>query len=204
MKKVNEPIETVLYGETVIPANRLEFLQSACSKVLRETPGNILEVGVYKGGTLVALAECQKEICPEYNVYGIDTFIGHPYTDGHEVHPIGKYGDVDQTTLENYIDSKDLGEGTYLYEGKVEEIFEKIDISDISFLHVDCDLYTPIKYCIEHIAPLLKKGGMVYFDDYGHEHCPGATKAIEEFYSKDEINEVALDDGTCWSAFINV
>jgi cysteine synthase len=91
VKNVNDPIEGVSYGESVVPDNRLDYLSWKCKETLKRTPGNVLEVGVYKGGTLIALAEALKEICPEYKVYGIDTFTGHPYSDGHPVHPEGKY-----------------------------------------------------------------------------------------------------------------
>jgi len=205
MKNVNAPVETVPYGETVIPANRLEYLAQKCQETLKKTPGNVLEVGVYRGGTLIALAQVLKEVCPQFKVYGIDTFSGHPYTDGHPVHPVGKYADATKDEMEKYLRSKNLSENVELFSGKVEEIFDALDLTDISFAHIDCDLYIPVKFCAQNVPKKMKDHGVIYFDDYGHEHCPGATKAIEEVFEKDRINPVHIpEDDTCWSGYVQL
>lgn len=200
---VNTPIDSVPYGETVIPENRLKYLVWKCKETLKRTPGNILEVGTYRGGTLIALAEALKEVCPEYKVYGVDTFFGHPYTDGHPVHPEGKYADVEKKELEEYIKSKNLEKHIVLYSGKVEDILEEVELKDVSFAHIDCDLYIPVKFCAQNVPTIMKEHGIMYFDDYGHEHCPGATKAIEEVFAQHELHPVYMpEDDTCWSAYV--
>jgi O-methyltransferase len=197
-KNTNRPIDTVSYGETVIPQNRLDYLTWKCRETLERNPGNVLEVGVYKGGTLLSLAKVVKETCPQFKVYGIDTFVGHPYTDGHPVHPKGKYGDINKDELENYIELKHLEDWVTLLDGKIEEIFERLDLKNVSFVHVDCDLYIPVKYCAENVPRVMNNHGVIYFDDYDHEHCPGATKAVEEVFEKHQIHLVYIpDDDTC-------
>lgn len=164
-----------------------------------------MEVGVYKGGTLIVLAEALKEVCPEYKVYGIDTFTGHPYTDGHPVHPKGKYADVDKKGMEEYIKSKGLENQIVLYDGKVEEILDTLNLKNISFAHIDCDLYIPVKFCAENVPKITKEHGVIYFDDYGHKHCPGATKAIEEVFKTNQINSVYMpEDNTRWSGYVQL
>ncbi len=204
MKRVNEPVDIVPYGKTVIPENRLQFLSQKCREVLESVPGNVLEIGVYRGGTLIELAKQVQQVTPTFKVYGIDTFTGHPYDDNHPVHPTGKYDDVDIDELAQLFKQENLEGVIELYKGKVEEIFKSLNLKNISFVHVDCDLYIPVKFCAEFITPLINKGGMIYFDDYGHEHCPGATKAVEEVFAVDQIQEVALADGTCWSGYVQV
>lgn len=203
-KRTNEPVEVVPYGQSVIPDNRLEFLGKKCEKVLRRVPGNVLEIGVFRGGTIIRLAKSLQAASPSNKVYGIDTFSGHPYTDGHKVHPKGKYADVDVMLLLEAFKEEKVDTDISLFSGQVEYLFKSLDLENISFVHVDCDLYVPIKFCCEVIAPLINKGGMIYFDDYGHEHCPGATKAVNESFSLERIHEVSLPDGTSWSAFINL
>lgn len=201
----NQPIDTVPYGETVIPNSRLKYLQWKCKETLERNPGNVLEIGVYKGGTLLALAQAVKEVCPQFKVYGVDTFTGHPYTDKHPVHPAGKYADVDMDELEKFIRAKGYQDNVSLYEGKIEEIFAQLDLKNISFVHVDCDLYIPVKYCAENIPQVMNPHGVIYFDDYGHEHCPGATQAVEESFEKNQIHRVYIpEDDTCWSGYIQL
>ncbi len=202
---VNSPVESVPYGTTVIPENRLQYLIDKCAETLAKNPGNVLEVGVYRGGTLLALAEVVKKICPEYKVYGIDTFVGHPYSDGHAVHPVGKYADVTKDDMEEYIQKNGFAEWITLYQGKVEEILESLHLTNISFAHIDCDLYVPVKYCAENVKSIMSRPSVIYFDDYGHEHCPGATKAVEEVFEKKQIHIVHIpEDHTCWSGYIEL
>ncbi len=202
--RTNKPLESVPYGKTVIPENRLNFLAEKCRSVLEKTPGNVIEIGVYRGGTIIALAKQLRDICPEFVVFGVDTFSGHPYSDGHSVHPKGKYADVDVEKLQKTFEAEGVDTFITLYTGKIEDIFRSLQLSNISFVHVDCDLYTPVKFCAKYVTPLVNKGGIIYFDDYGHEHCPGATKAVEESFLKKQINEVSLNDGTNWSAYVEL
>lgn len=203
--RTNKPVETSSYGSSVIPLNRLRFLVSKCRETLSENPGNVLEVGVYKGGTLLALAEVLREICPQFKVYGIDTFTGHPYTDNHPVHPAGKYADIERAELERVIVARNLHPWVMLYSGKVEEIFGSLQLKEVSFAHIDCDLYIPVKYCAQNVPRVMRRQGVIYFDDYGHEHCPGATRAVEEVFDESQLREVYMpDDNTCWSCYTSV
>lgn len=199
----NSPVNTVAYLESVIPMNRLNFLEKTCRDVLKRLPGNVLEVGVYRGGSLIRLAEAVRDLCPEYRVIGIDTFMGHPYSDGHPVHPTGKYSDVDPEILKSLIAERGLSQWITLVQGRVEDIFDSLSLSDISFAHIDCDLYKPISYSARKVPLVLKKSGIIYFDDYGHEHCPGATRAVLENFERKSIEDVYLpEDGTCWSGYL--
>jgi O-methyltransferase len=204
-KNTNKSVETVPYGATVIPENRLKYLAWKCRETLKRTPGNILEIGVYKGGTLLVLAEALRDICPEYHVYGIDTFTGHPYSDGHPKHPIGKYKDVTKAGMEEYIKSKNLEKFVTLFQGRVEEILESLNLENITFAHIDCDLYIPVKFCAENMPKIMKEHGVIYFDDYGHDHCPGATKAVEEVFAIHQIRQVYMPEiDTCWSGYVQL
>lgn len=203
--RANEPVDIVAYGSSVIPSNRLDFLVRKCRETLEQSPGNVLEVGVYRGGSLLALTEVLKETCPQFKVYAIDTFAGHPYTDGHHVHPMGKYGNVEIIELEQLISAKGLTQWVNLFRGRVEEIFQGLHLNNISFAHIDCDLHTPVKYCAENVPPIMTHGGVLYFDDYGHEHCPGATTAVDGTFDKKLLHEVYMhDDHTCWSCYIEM
>jgi O-methyltransferase len=203
--RTNEPVDSCPYGKSVIPTSRLNFLVEKCKRTLQQTPGNVLEVGVYKGGTLLGLTAALREVCPQFKVFGIDTFTGHPYTDGHPIHPQGKYGDVDLDELERLIDSRNLRSWVRLYRGRVEEIFEDLQLANISFAHIDCDLYAPVKYCAEKVQGVMNRGGVLYFDDYGHEHCPGATRAVEEVFGRSRLKEVRIaEDNTCWSCYLQI
>jgi len=97
-----------------------------------------------------------------------------------------------------------LGNFIELFPGNVEDIFSSLGLSDISFAHIDCDLLLPVGFCARNVPKVMKKGGIIFFDDYGHDHCPGATQAVKEVFSSEQINVVQLDDGTQWSCWIQL
>lgn len=47
-KNVNDPIDSVSYGETVIPKNRLEYLVQKCKETLKKSPGIFWKWGCIK------------------------------------------------------------------------------------------------------------------------------------------------------------
>jgi O-methyltransferase len=198
MLSVNDPVETVDYLQSVIPSNRLAYLARICRQTLTRVPGNILEVGVYKGGSLVALAQEAKLVDPELKVWGVDTFTGHPYSDGHPVHQIGKYKDVDLATLRRALTDTGCGD-LHLVQQRIEEGIPNY-ITDLSFVHVDCDLYLPILFSALSLPFHMKPGGVIFFDDFGHGHCPGATAAVLEAVNRDPYSR--LFENACWGVYM--
>ena len=66
-------------------------------------------------------------------------------------------------------------------KGWIPERFAEIDNLKFSFVHIDVDLYQPIKDSFEFFYPRMLKGGIIVFDDYGYLSFPGAKQAIDEF-----------------------
>jgi hypothetical protein len=55
----------------------------------------------------------------------------------------------------------------------------------ISLLHLDVDLYEPTLAALKAFYPLVVKGGLVVFDEYGLVEWPGESKAVEEYFGAD-------------------
>ena len=53
-----------------------------------------------------------------------------------------------------------------------------------SLIHFDCDLYTPTCAALDYLWPLLSRGGIALFDEYGIPDWPGETTAVDEFLEK--------------------
>ena len=67
---------------------------------------------------------------------------------------------------------------------------------EISFLHLDVDLYNSYKDCLEFFFPKLKKGGIVTFDEYYKDiqtspkkgwDWRGSNVAIDEYVEKNNL-----------------
>lgn len=78
-----------------------------------------------------------------------------------------------------------------LIDGDVQETLPKFVAENpglrISLLHFDFDLYKPTKVALELLYPLVVRGGVVAFDEYGLQQWPGESQAVDEYFA--EIGE---------------
>ena len=205
--------EKVEYGHSVNEPARVRYLKERCIEVIRAFPGNVVEVGVYRGGTIIPLGQAVKEVSEaigrKLRVVGIDTFTGHPYSDStaSPFHKAGMYSNVDVDSLRNHIEDVGLADYVELVEGWAETVLDGIDFDEVSFVHVDCDLYKSVRICAQVCESRLPNHGTVFFDDYGHDHCPGATAAVREVFG-DGWPFVCMPIGngayTAWSCEISM
>ena len=65
----------------------------------------------------------------------------------------------------------------------------------IALAHVDVDIYRSVWDCCEFIYPRLQVGGAMVFDDYGFPTCPGARKAVDEFFRNKPETPIILGTG---------
>ena len=75
-----------------------------------------------------------------------------------------------------------------LIEGGIEEtlpiFLENNPGLRISLLHLDMDIYKPTKFALEKLFPLVVKGGVVVFDEYGLMPWEGESNAAEEYFKE--------------------
>ena len=78
---------------------------------------------------------------------------------------------------------KNLQEYSFIkyYKGWVPTRFDEVKDRYFSFVHIDVDLYQPIRDSIEFFYPRLTRSGIIVFDDYGYSQFPGAKKAVDEY-----------------------
>ena len=78
-------------------------------------------------------------------------------------------------------------------KGFFPESFQNYNSDKIDFLHLDVDLYNSYKNCLEFFWKYLNKGSLVLFDEYKSKSdlykWPGASKAIDEFFTKKNLNK---------------
>lgn len=72
------------------------------------------------------------------------------------------------------------------------------------FVHIDLDLYRPIKEAFGFFAPRMVRGGIIVFDDYGSLGWPGARLAVDEIAAGRRGSLARLSSGQAfWQAPIN-
>ena len=148
---------------------------------LRDVPGAILEVGVWRGGTGGLMAARAAGLGLDETVYLCDTWKGVAKTGDVDVYyRDGKHDDASPELVEELIAR--LGHANVeLLEGVFpEDTAERISDRTFRLCHCDVDVYESARGVLEWVWPRLEPGGVVVFDDYGFPACPGVTKLVDE------------------------
>jgi O-methyltransferase len=149
-----------------------EVLNDMIGMASTAPPGSFVEVGVYKGGSAVRLANVAEVQGRAIFLY--DTFEGIPYTDEEkgDKHAVGDFNDTSFEEVKSNIP----------YATVVKGIFpdSAVPMKDIAFVHVDCDQYKSIIDTVNYLTPLMVKGGIFWFDDA--PDILGARNAVTDLY----------------------
>jgi O-methyltransferase len=164
------------------------------AKQSAELPGDVAEVGVYRGGTarLLALTFAARA---KKTLHLFDTFEGMPSTDATVDHH--RKGDFADTSLDSVQRQLEGCGDVRFYKGFFPDTAGPIQNSRFCMVHVDADIYQSVKDSCVFFYPRLEKRGIMVFDDYGFPSCPGARKAVDEFFSDKPERPVYLPSGQC-------
>lgn len=171
-------------------------------KLTLEIPGDIAELGVFRGFDLFTWAN----LLEAYSigdrtkiVFGFDNWEGFVELDAKdgdsnvEAHkfvggfsPKNHYEELCSAIQifdkDRFIPSKPrikLIKGNI--ESTVPDFIEMNPGVRFSLIHFDCDLYKPTLTALNSLWPRLSRGGIIMFDEYSIHDWPGETKAVDEF-----------------------
>ncbi len=168
-------------------------------KKILNSPGGVLEVGVFKGGSLVQWATFRELLENENSrkIVGFDMFGPFPSSDivKSDKKFIEKWNKqfaeefVSKEELEKCFTNKGLG-NVQLIQGDIREtlpIFLKNNPAfRISLLHIDTDVYEPCEIALELCWDRIVPGGILLLDDYAT--IEGETLAVDEFFKGKKYN----------------
>jgi O-methyltransferase len=176
---------------SLVPLHAKYILYCLALDATRRCGGELAECGVYKGGTAKILAE----LVPDRPLHLFDTFSGMPETD--PIRDLHKAGDFADTTLDSVRAYLSGHANVRCVPGLVPQSLEVIADRSFSFVHIDLDIYVPIKAACEFFYSRLERGGILLFDDYGYASCPGARAAVDEFFADKPETTMAMITGQC-------
>jgi O-methyltransferase len=179
---------------TLVSRDRLWILMNLAKQALR-LEGEIWEAGVYQGGTALLLHEVIRGGGLPKTLRLFDTFEGMPETDKDiDKHNAGDFADTDVESVKDLV-----GEEAYIdfRKGFVPETFAGLEDKRLSLAHIDMDIYPAIMAGCEFVYPRMVSGGFMLFDDYGFHSCPGARKAVDEFFADKPEVHIPLPTGQC-------
>jgi hypothetical protein len=134
-------------------------------------PGEMAEVGVYKGGTAALMLAAE----PKKRLHLFDTFEGLPGGGDYLVKGeyAGSVGEVSRT-LGAYSDRVVFHRGLF-----PQDTGHEVADALFSFVHLDMDLYDGTLAAMRFFWPRLNGGGIVLCHDY--PQIGGVVRAIDEF-----------------------
>ncbi len=183
---------------TMTSPERICALRDAVRHVVKnDIPGDVVECGVWRGGSMMVVAKTLRELEAERPLHLFDTFEGMtPPTShdramtgasaqellgrtkprkGNNVWCIADEADV-RANLEATGYRQDL---VRLVRGRVEDTIPTQAPQRIALLRLDTDWYESTRHELAHLYPRLSSGGVLLIDDYGY--WEGARRAVDEF-----------------------
>jgi hypothetical protein len=156
---------------------RCQLYVYALSRLPAKNGGLFLEFGVYKGDSINRLAH----LTPSRHWYGFDSFKGLPeaWTPG------ARKGAFDvQGRLPPVRTNVTLVPG--FFDETLPQFMLKHRDEKVSFLHIDCDLYSATKTIFDALGHLLQPGCIIVFDEYFNypDWKNGEHKAFTEYIAK--------------------
>ncbi len=138
-------------------------------------PGDIAEVGVYKGGSAKLICEVKAG----RTLHLFDTFEGLPAVGSTDAPMFreGKYSAPSVDDVKTYLrEYADLA----FHVGLFPETAGPIRETMFSFVHLDVDLVKSTEDCLEFFYPRMNPGGIILSQDYAF---PGVREAIHTFFA---------------------
>lgn len=165
--------------------------------------GAIVECGVWKGGSMMAVALTLARLKQmDRELYLFDTFEGMPPPTNVDSNFRGEKADLllqesDRQTARvwayspieeakaNVASCGYAPDKMHFVQGRVEETIPENAPKQIALLRLDTDWYDSTRHEIEHLFPRLSDRGVLIIDDYGH--WQGARLAIDEYFTSRRI-----------------
>lgn len=161
-------------------------------------PGAIVECGVWKGGSMMAVALALRERhIEDRELVLFDTFEGMTPPTQYDVDVLGvpavdSFG-VDGKAGESWAPESMEGVRSAmnstgyepslvrLVKGRVEDTLAEHSPDSIALLRLDTDWYESTRHELELLFPRISDGGVLIVDDYGY--WKGSRRAVDEYMS---------------------
>lgn len=176
---------------------KMEYL-SGLARRTAHLPGAIVECGLGNGVSFGWLAKVGSESGKK--IYGFDSFKGFPKPSAEDTSSYavkeGDWGDAEMKRVEEKVLAQVPHEyfdaHVKIVPGFFSDSLKSANIDQISFLHLDVDLYQSYMDCLNPLYDKVISGGVIAFDEClnGIEYAkyPGGFKAIVDFFAQKPVD----------------
>jgi O-methyltransferase len=196
---VRQIIESVKPRTMTAPDKLFALIVATRYVVDHRIPGSIVECGVWRGGSMQAVAHTLLACgATDRDLHLFDTFEGMPEpTDRDRRHDGTLAADLLATRAKTKsvwavasLEDVQAGmaetgypaERIHFHPGMVEDTIPGQAPGEIAILRLDTDWYESTKAELEHLYDRVPSGGVVLIDDYGF--WQGARQAVDEFLER--------------------
>ena len=197
--------QTLHIGIPYDPARILMF-QRLLAIANAAPAGDYVELGVHKGLTARLIWRLMD---PARSLFLFDTFEGFDARDldaerisgGRSLEP-GGFLSTSEDAVRAYVSNGQgyMAQRLSIVKGWLPESFRSYEPISWRFVHLDLDLYEPIRVMLPIIWPHVVPGGIVLIHDFGCADFPGARKATNEFAAS--VGLVAVPMCDAWGSAV--
>lgn len=168
-------------GHTLVDTYRCFELWQLVRQVESLDAGDILEVGVWRGGTGAVMAKRAQLLGSQSKLFLCDTFEGVVKAGANDSHYKNReHSDTSKETVEGLLSRVGVANAEILVGIFPEATASRVADRRFRLCHVDVDVYQSAKDVVDWVWPRLVPGGIVVFDDYGFSGCDGVTRYVNE------------------------
>jgi O-methyltransferase len=167
-------------GNTLVDIYRCHELWMLTEQVAK-IAGDIIEVGVYRGGTGALIAARAALLGLDATTYHCDTFRGMVKTGAKD--PFfhgGEFADTSEDTVRQLLRSLGLHNAQTVRGIFPEESGALVPSQTVRLCHIDVDVYQSAEDVLAWVWPKMPVGGIVVYDDYGFTECPGIVEHVDK------------------------
>jgi hypothetical protein len=169
--------------------------------------GEILEFGIFKGNSFFRWIKFRDllEQTSSRKVIGFDIFGDFPEAQFEEdkqrrddfVSETNGGKSISLEEMQELLERQSLSKNVELVKGDIlvtlKNYLSKNPHLKVSLLHIDVDLYEPVKEILELLYDRVSTGGIIILDDYGT--FAGTNKAVDDFFNnKAEVKKLPFSN----------
>lgn len=169
----------------------------------KDIEGDLVEVGVYQGGSAAYIHEAMN---PDKTLYLCDAFeegfVGAGEFDPPWIQALQGKGNLgsfspQETSYDSIMEYFKGHNNVHVIKGSFPESVPTLfNDKKFSFINLDTDIYWPTLKALEMFYPRVPRGGVILTHDYIHANLQGVKKAYDEFFAdKPEKIEISESQG---------
>jgi hypothetical protein len=180
--------DSLIRRKTMVGPERIANLARLAQRIEDERiPGDVVECGVYKGGTAAILARSATHSALPRTVWlfdgmppatdldgpGASDWVGNLVSSPQKVSRLLRRTGADLSRVR-------------IVPGLFQHTFPSVRIPQIALLNIDADWYESVKLCLETFYNAVVPRGLISLDDYGA--WPGCRHAVDQFFLSRQLS----------------